>query len=248
MNSSPPAGAALDGNFPVRIYRMRQDILIFDLDGTLVDSQRDLANGINYVRGMHGLDPLPLESITGIVGPGVRATLSRALSDAGKIDLDEVVKHYRGFYRLHMHDETRLFPGVRPGLERLNASGYSLALFSNKLQHYCVEILRHFGIDGLFSRVVGDGDGVPLKPDPGALLEIISSLGGERRRAWMIGDNHTDLEAARRAGIRSVFVTYGYGETGGVTPDFTASSFEEVAGLFISGSDVCAESGRRRSE
>lgn len=213
---------------------MKRQIIIFDLDGTLVDSRQDLATGINLMRRHYGLPPLSVATVSGFVGEGIRNLVSRSLQDASfGVDLDEAVRLDTEFYRAHIHDATTLYPGVRDGLERLAADGHALALLTNKPAGACHAILRHFKIDALFASVVGGDSGVPLKPNPAAVLTILRDVGGERADAWMIGDNHTDIAAAHRAGIHSIFVTYGIGALGPEKPEQTMDSFDAVTRLFL---------------
>jgi len=224
---------------------MKRQVLIFDLDGTLIDSRQDLATGINLMRRHYGLGPLPVETVAGFVGEGVRNLVSRSLQDApsnlrestmpgqAAVDLDEAVRVNKEFYRQHIHDETTLYPGVREGLERLAAAGHALALLTNKPAAATHDILRHFNMDALFASVIGGDSGVPLKPNPEAVHAILRAVGGERADTWMVGDNHTDIAAAHRAGIHSIFVTYGMGTLGPEKPEITAAGFDEVAALFL---------------
>ena len=212
---------------------MKRQVLIFDLDGTLIDSRRDLATGINLMRRHYGLDPLSVATVTGFVGEGVRNLVSRSLADAPfAVNLDEAVQLNKEFYRQHIHDETKLYPGVREGLERLAAAGHALALLSNKPGAASREILRHFEIETLFAGIIGGDSGVPLKPNPEAVFAILRAVGGERADTWMVGDNHTDIAAAHRAGIHSIFVTYGMGTPGAETPERTMADFDTVTRMF----------------
>ncbi len=213
---------------------MKRQILIFDLDGTLIDSRQDLATGVNLMRRHYGLAPLPVATVIGFVGEGIRNLVSRSLQDAAfKVDLDEAVRLDSDFYRKHIHDRTKLYSGVREGLERLAHAGHALALLSNKPGPASHEILGHFGIETLFAAIIGGDSGVPLKPDPEAVFTILRTVGGERADAWMIGDNHTDIAVAHRAGIHSIFLTYGFGKLGPEKPELTAAGFDEVVALFL---------------
>ena len=213
---------------------MKRQVLIFDLDGTLIDSRQDLATGINLMRRHYGLGPLSVATVASFVGEGIRNLVSRSLQDAqAAVDLDEAVRLDSEFYRQHIHDATTLYPGVREGLERLAATGHALALLSNKPGASSRKILRHFEIEALFASIIGGDSGVPLKPNPEAVHAILRAVGGERADTWMVGDNHTDIAAAHRAGIHSIFVTYGMGTLGPEKPEITAAGFDEVAALFL---------------
>ena len=207
-------------------------LLIFDLDGTLMDTRRDLSAGINLMRRHYGLPPLPVDTVAGYVGDGIRKLVTRALQDF-PADLDEAVRLNYRFYREHIHDETTLYPGVAEGLRQLHAAGDALALISNKPEEACLELLRHFNLNPLFSNVLG-GDSVrELKPHPEAIRTTIRKLRADLAQTWMIGDHVTDLESARRAGIRSAFVSYGIGQPGSEQPTRTFGSFADLTRFFL---------------
>ncbi|MBI3987638.1 MAG: HAD-IA family hydrolase [Lentisphaerae bacterium] len=214
-------------------------LLIFDLDGTLIDSRRDLCTAVNLMRGHYALPPLPLDTVAGFVGDGVRKLVIRSLPESGVnpaiggTNPDEAVRLMIGFYRAHLTDETVLYPGVRAGMEALWKAGFTLALISNKVVEACETLLRHFGIRPFFSSVLGGDSGPALKPDPAAILETLRALQADPGRTWMVGDHVADLQAARAAGVRSVFVTYGIGHKGAETPDKTFDAFNDLAGFFL---------------
>lgn len=213
---------------------MKRQILIFDLDGTLIDSRRDLATGINLMRRHYGLAALPVATVTSYVGEGVRNLVTRSLADAQfAVDIDEAVRLNKEFYGKHIHDETTLYPGVRKGLEQLARAGHALALLTNKPEQASHAILRHFKIDALFAVVIGGDSGLPLKPDPQAVHAILRATGGTPADTWMIGDNHTDIAAAQRAGIHSIFVAYGMGTPGSDAPEITMDSFDSLTSKFL---------------
>jgi len=213
---------------------MKRQVLIFDLDGTLIDSRCDLAKGINLMRRHYGLGPLRVETVASFVGEGIRNLVSRSLQDAPfAVDLEEAVRLDSEYYRQHIHDETTLFPGVREGLDRLARAGHALALLSNKPGAASREILRHFEIETLFVSIIGGDSGIPLKPEPAAVFAILRAVGGERADTWMVGDNHTDIATAHRAGIHSIFVTYGMGTLGPEKPERTVADFDAVTRMFL---------------
>lgn len=207
-------------------------LLIFDLDGTLIDSRRDLCTAVNLMRAHYALPPLPLDTVAGFVGDGVRKLVTRSLPESG-VQQDEAVRLMTGFYRAHLTDETVLYPGVREGVEALWKAGFKLALISNKVVEACETLLRHFGVRPFFSSVLGGDSGPALKPDPAAILETLRTLQADPGRTWMVGDHVADLQAARAAGVRSVFVTYGIGRKGGETPDKIFDAFGDLTGYFL---------------
>ena len=224
----------------------RARLLVFDLDGTLIDSVGDLATAVNRLRHDHGLPPLPLDTVRGHVGDGIRQLVARSLPvRAG--ELDAAVRAFRGYYQRHLHDTTALYPGVAPGLRRLRAAGFQLAVVSNKLGPLCRALLDGLGVGAWFSCIVGDGDTARLKPDPAPLRAVMRRLRAAPADTWMIGDHHTDLEMARRAGVRSLFVTYGLGAAGAEKPTAQCASFPEVVSRLLGPAFAPRRSAKSRS-
>lgn len=210
---------------------MKTSLLIFDLDGTLVDSRKDLATAVNLMRRHFNLPPLDLDTVTGYVGNGIRVLVTRALQGTS-VSVDEALPLQVSLYREHMLDETALYPGVLEGLRRLHRLGHTLAVATNKPAAACELILNHFGIMPLFARVLGGGSTPNLKPHPEMVEVIMTATGRTADATWVIGDNYTDLECARRAGTRSIFLTYGYGEPGAETPTLRMDCFDQVVSRF----------------
>lgn len=210
---------------------LKQRLLIFDLDGTLIDSRRDLCAGINLMRRHYNLPPLPVDTVSTFIGEGIRKLVERAL-EGEKIDIDEAVHLNYQFYLRHIHDKTILYPGVADGLRALFNHGYVLALISNKGAEASKLILSHFKIADLFSSVIGGDSGLPLKPEPDAIFETMRRTKVKATDTWIIGDNHTDLAAARLADVKSVFVTYGIGKTGAEKATLTFADFNSLVRYF----------------
>ena len=208
---------------------MKKQLLIFDLDGTLVDSRADLTKGINLMRDHYGLPSLAIETVTGHIGDGIRKLVERSLQGAN-VDVDEALALDRKFYAEHMLDETRLYPGVGEGLKKL--SGHALAVLSNKPGAPTRSILKHLGVDSLFFRMLGGGDLPNLKPAPDGIELLIKEASISKENTWMIGDHHTDLESAHNAGVKSGFVSYGIGHAGEFIADQTWNGFEELVEFF----------------
>ena len=206
-------------------------LLIFDLDGTLIDSVGDLTTAVNRLRADYDLAPLPASTVGRYVGNGVRKLVERALQ-GHPTDFEAALEKYRGYYARHMNDTTVLFPGVAEGLHKLRAAGYQLAVISNKPADFCRTLLVRLGVAELLCCILGDGNTAQLKPDPAPLLEVMRRTFATPAETWMIGDHHTDLEAARRAGVHSVFVSYGLGEIGAEKPDQCCADFAKVVKFF----------------
>ena len=211
---------------------LKQKLLIFDLDGTLIDSRQDLCTGVNLMRRHYHLPPLPVKTISAFVGNGIRNLVERSL-EGQSIDIDEAVRIDYKFYLRHIHDKTVLYPGVDRGLKALVRHGHDLALISNKNTEACKIILTHFKLLDLFASVIGGDSGLPLKPEPDTILATMRATKSNVENTWIIGDNHTDLAAARNAGVKSVFVTYGIGRAGGEKPSLSFDKFTSLVRYFI---------------
>lgn len=186
----------------------------FDLDGTLVDSLGDLTTSVNFMRKAWELPPLDREWVRNIIGDGRRTLLARALTGGKPFteqDLDRLEALYSDYYSAHSCDRTVLFPGARETLVHLRARGGKLVLTTNKTASDARTILAKLGAAELFDRVIGDGEGLALKPEPDMLLAVMEQFAVPPAETVMVGDNHTDLGAARRAGVRAAFARYGYG-------------------------------------
>ncbi|MEI7879646.1 MAG: HAD-IA family hydrolase [bacterium] len=205
-------------------------LIIFDLDGTLVDSCRDLATAVNLMRAHYNLPALALEDIRGYVGNGVRMLVTRALQGT-TVDVNEALQVQIPLYRAHAVDQTTLYPGVLECLKQLRERGDILAVATNKPAESCDIILKHLGIYDWFISVLAADRFPVLKPAPDMITHIMTLAGVTPENTWVVGDNFTDLEAARRAGVSSIFVTYGYGTPGSETPTRQCDAFEAILGV-----------------
>ncbi len=203
--------------------------VIFDLDGTLIDSVADLAAAVNHTRRTENLPPLPVKLVAEYVGEGPRLLLERAFSDLPGADIDKLLVIYKEYYQHHLMDLTTLYPGVKEGLAELHAAGIPMAVVTNKHDEAVHALLRKFDIDQYFKIIIGSGSGFPHKPDPAALLHILKTFNADFDGSWMVGDHFTDLEAGRRAGIKRALATWGFGNPKSETWDFAPTSFAELA-------------------
>ena len=211
---------------------MSPQLLIFDLDGTLIDSRADLAEGINHMRGHYGFAQLAFETVGGYIGNGVRLLVERSLQGA-TVDFEEALQIYKDYYYSHLTVHTTLYEGVADGLPRLAAAGHRVALLTNKPGDPSREILKHFGLDGYFDSIIGGGDVDKLKPEPDGVFQCLEATAMEPSNAWMVGDHYTDLAVAENAGVKSVFVRYGFGEERGYEASLYFASFPELVGYFV---------------
>ncbi len=209
------------------------DLLIFDLDGTLVDTRRDLANSVNHTRQAYGLPELGLAEVMQYVGDGVRKLLERSLPNATPERVDAALATFREHYGAHLLDHSTLYPGAREVLQHF--ADKKKAVLSNKPEGFTRTILSGLGIADAFDLVLG-GDSLPvLKPDPAAIHHILTTLGALPEKSVMVGDSPNDIKAGRAAGVLTCAVTYGYRdreELQAEGPDYLIDDLRELTGVF----------------
>jgi phosphoglycolate phosphatase len=186
--------------------------IAFDLDGTLIDSRRDLADSANELLGLYDAPPLTRDAVVRMVGEGARVLITRVLAAANvTAPIDEALARFLEIYDRRLVDHTRPYPGIVDTLRTLPPD-CRLAVLTNKPRRPAVEILRHFGLMDLFLEVTGGDGPLPRKPDPASLLALCEQAGVSPDEALVVGDSWVDVETARRAGARACFVMWGFGE------------------------------------
>ncbi len=188
----------------------RPAALVFDLDGTLIDSRRDITTAINRMRGELGFPPLPLETVVTMVGEGARLLVERALGPGFPPDqVDQALARYLGHYGEVCLDETTAYPEIEEMLVAL-APRYPLALLSNKGEALSRRILDGLGLSRFFVEILG-GDSLPTrKPDPAGLRVLAERLGVPLARLLLVGDTWIDAETAHNAGCAFALVEWGF--------------------------------------
>jgi phosphoglycolate phosphatase len=188
--------------------------IVFDLDGTLVDTAPDLIDSLNVLFAREGLSAIRLEEARNLIGGGVRQLIERALSLQGRArapaDIDRLFKDYVAYYAEHIADRSRPFPGAADALDRL--ARHRLAVCTNKLEWLSVRLLKTLDLAARFAVICGQDTFGIQKPDPEILRRTVEAAGGELRAAVMVGDSATDVMTARAAGIPVVAVDFGYTE------------------------------------
>ena len=202
------------------------NVIIFDLDGTLIDSRKDLTKAVNLTRAVYELSPLSLETVCGFIGNGARKLIERSLR-GDNVDIDDALPRMKKFYNEHLTDETELYPGVADGLRKLHIDGWKLAVITNKPDESAKIILKELGVAKYLDEIMGGGCGHPLKPEPDALLYFANKWNAEPSASWMVGDHYTDLEAGGRAGMKCCWASYGFGDPRGHACDLKVKSFAE---------------------
>src|SRR5262245_11114312 len=188
--------------------------VVFDLDGTLVDTAPDLIAALNYVLGREGLPPLPFESARNMIGAGARKLIERGLEVEGRItsidDLNRLTKDFIAYYADHIADASRPFEGLEAALDDLAALGCRFAVCTNKLEWLSKRLLDQLGLSGRFSAICGADTFGVAKPDPIILQQTVARAGGHIGATIMVGDAGPDVGVARRAGIPVIGVEFGY--------------------------------------
>lgn len=187
---------------------MSSDLVVFDFDGTLADSVRDIATALNRMLAEAGLPAAAEAEVRAWVGHGVRRLIARAIASEDAARVEALLPRFRAHYADCCLDTTVLYGGMREALAQL-APPHTLAILSNKPQRFLDRIAEGLGIRSRFAVVVG-GDALPVsKPDPATLAHVVASAGGEPAAVWMVGDSAVDVETGRRYGARTVGCTWG---------------------------------------
>ncbi len=188
----------------------RYELLVFDLDGTLIDSTLDLALSVNATRAQAGLPPLGIPRISSYIGNGAEMLIRRSLGrGAAEVSVRRGLEFFLRYYRDHMLDNTALYPGVREALGDWRAEGAEMAVLTNKPVRFSAALLAGLGLAGWFSRIYGGNSFATKKPHPHGLRRIMSELGYGRERTLMVGDSAVDVLTARNAGTACAGVRYG---------------------------------------
>jgi phosphoglycolate phosphatase len=211
----------------------KPDLIVFDLDGTLVDSLPDIAAAGNYALGRLGLPEQPLPVYQKVIGGGEKNFVRRLLGLDRQGLYEQALAFYLEYYSQHPGDHSRVYPGVAATLAQL--SPVTKAVLSNKRADLARQVVQLMGLAEFFEAVRGGDSYGALKPSPEGLAALIRELGRDPARTFMVGDKPEDVLAGRGAGARTVALTCGYGDPEALavaTPDFTFSSFSALADFF----------------
>ena len=195
---------------------MTATTIVFDLDGTLVDTAPDLVRSLNHTIAAYDLEPVTYQDLTHLVGQGARMMIRRAFDlrnhSLSEDQIPALLSRFLDHYQRDMPGGSKPYPGLIEALERLKAEGFILAVCTNKMETLARPLLKSLNLDGYFAALTG-GDSFPVrKPDPAHLTQTITLAGGNPENAVMIGDSINDILAARNANLPSIAVPFGYSD------------------------------------
>ncbi|HZP09690.1 HAD family hydrolase [Methyloceanibacter sp.] len=204
--------------------------IVFDLDGTLVDTAPDLTHALNYALARAGHPPVSAETVRSLVGMGAQVMIAEGLRRAGvTADLNAMFGDFLVHYEANIAKESRPFPGAVAALERLRQDGARLAVCTNKRESLSRRLLQALDLEGYFSAIAGRDTFAVAKPDPGHLTGAIRLAGGDPSRAVMIGDSDVDVRTAKAAKVPVVLVSFGYcGPPPSLRPESVIDHFDQL--------------------
>ena len=213
-------------------------LVIFDLDGTLIDSKLDLVHSVNAARAHMQLPPISAELVATYVGNGAPVLMRRALGpDASEADVQRALRYFLEYYRDHMLDNTYLYPGVREALDRMHDAGTQMAVLTNKPVRFSQALVEGLGLGGHFVRIYGGNSFEQKKPDPVGILTLLEETGAVKQHTIMVGDSHVDVRTARNAQVLACGVTYGFQPESFEQdpPDLVVDDMQQLADYVLNG-------------
>jgi phosphoglycolate phosphatase len=213
---------------------MAAPTIVFDLDGTLIDTAPDLVDTLNVVFAREGWPPVPYETARNLIGGGARGMIARGIAAEGiavtAAKLEQLFADFIAHYTDHIADRSQPFPGVTDALDVLASEGYQFAVCTNKLERLSVRLLKKLKLADRFAAICGQDTFGMQKPDPEVLRRTVAAAGGSLTQAIMIGDSLTDIRTARAAGIPVIAVDFGYSEcpVSELGPDRIISHFTQL--------------------
>jgi phosphoglycolate phosphatase len=185
-------------------------LILFDLDGTLVDTKQDITTALNYALKQYGIQELTVQDTVKMVGEGITRLIEKVLGDEKLGMRDEIIRRFIEYYSEHLADYSREYPYVRETLEQLSL--YKKAVISNKRESLSEELLNKLDLLKYFNLIVGSDTTSERKPSPVPVQYVLEKLDIKQAESLLVGDSNYDIEAGKKAGIRTVAVTYGYRE------------------------------------
>jgi phosphoglycolate phosphatase len=214
-------------------------LIVFDLDGTLLDTSVDLVDSLNHTIATIGLVPVTYDDLTSLVGQGARVMIERAgrMQDrpVSQEELPSLVERFVDHYIANMPGHTRPYPGLVAAMDRLKADGYALAVCTNKMEGLATTLLQKLELTHYFDAIIGGDTFEYRKPDARHLTGTIERAGGDVSRAVMIGDSINDIAVAKNAGVPVIAVPFGFSDVpvASLDPDAVIAHFDELTGELV---------------
>lgn len=206
------------------------NVLLFDLDGTLVDTVKDITNALNYALMPFGTRELSIHDVKALVGEGITKLLEKIIREEKSAFREDVKRNFLSHYERHLTDYSTVYPGVTETLRHLQS--YKKAVISNKREHLSRGILHSLALLDFFDLIIGSDTAPEKKPSPVPIIYALEKFGARPEAAVIVGDSNIDIAAGRNAGVTTIAVTYGYGEkryVGGA--DFVIDHFSQIPGV-----------------
>ena len=207
-------------------------LILYDLDGTLADTRRDIINGVRHALKTLNGPELTDDEIKDCVGTGLHALIRDVFRTQDEALADKGAKLYREHYKKHMLDHTTLYPGAREFLKYFKDR--KQAVITNKPDPFSSQILEALGVAGYFIAILVGDNGLPFKPDPAAVRHLMEKTGAATEEVLFVGDSPIDIQAARNAGVEIVTLSHGFASESTLSeakPDYIVRNFEELLGL-----------------
>ncbi|MFA7074383.1 MAG: HAD-IA family hydrolase [Endomicrobiaceae bacterium] len=207
-------------------------LAVFDLDGTLVDSQKDLTSAVNFTRNHYGLASLEISVVASFLGSGINALVKSVLPNVGETKMPEAIGMFKDFYSKHLADTTKAYDGVREMLSGLK--DIKKAVLSNKSENFSKDIIENLRLKEFFDAIYGGDSFDEKKPSPKPIREIMNFLSVNKENTVMVGDGVNDVLAGKKAGVRTIAVLYGYSPKEKIEelqPDFIAATPKDVVNI-----------------
>jgi phosphoglycolate phosphatase len=210
---------------------MKSRLLLFDLDGTLVDTSRDITNALNHALQCYGYPILTVEKTIQLIGEGITRLIQKLIGDEADIKRqDDVKQRFLEFYEKHLTDYSTVYPDVIDTLEKI--PDFQKVVISNKRENLSIELLKRLDLLKYFARVIGSDTTPERKPSPLPILYAMKTIGVEPRKTLIVGDSNYDIEAGKKAGVRTIAVTYGYGDRHYLgEADYRVDTFRDILDL-----------------
>ena len=214
---------------------MRYKLVIFDLDGTLLDTIDDLKEAVNHAMSLRGFPTFTRNEVMAMVGHGARNLMRQALPVGHKNDnmVEAAYNDFKAYYITHIDTYTKPFSGIQDLLTKLDQEGVMLAVASNKFQEGTEHLIKEFFTEIPFVAVLGGRPNYPLKPDPEIVGEVLRQAGVKKEDAIMVGDSDTDMETAANGGIMGIAVNWGYRDMRDYEGITIAETIEELQKLLL---------------